>query len=259
MSDRPDPDSPQYHRWQVGLLDASLSGWGRAETGELYKGFSIGAADTVADIGCGMGAYTKFAAELGAHVAFADIDAERVAHTERLVASSKARGIVPLVSDCSPIPLPDGFATRVICTEVLEHVDDENAMMAELVRIGSKGARYLLTVPDAVGERLQKQLAPASHFEPPFHVRVFERETFEELVTRHGLVVDHRQVDGFYWSIYSAMFWSCDVGLGESHPALSHWERCWAALLATKDGPKVKSVLDAFAPNRQLILAHKPD
>src|SRR3546814_7988741 len=29
-----------------------------------------------------------------------------------------------LVSDANPLPLEDGMATRVICTEVLQHVDD---------------------------------------------------------------------------------------------------------------------------------------
>ncbi|WP_215199644.1 methyltransferase domain-containing protein, partial [Escherichia coli] len=41
-----------------------------------------------------------------------------------------------LVSDCDPLPLADATATRVVSTEVIEHVDDPRQFLAELVRVG---------------------------------------------------------------------------------------------------------------------------
>lgn len=54
--------------------------------------------------------------------------------------------------------------------------------MAELVRVGQPGAQYLLTVPDPVAETVQKNLAPDSYFQKPNHIRIFQRDEFEQLV-----------------------------------------------------------------------------
>ena len=41
-----------------GLVDVVQSGWFLGESGELFKGFAISAADSVLDVGCGAGATT---------------------------------------------------------------------------------------------------------------------------------------------------------------------------------------------------------
>ena len=160
-------------------------------------------------------------------------------------------------SDCNPIPLPDGYATVVICTEVIEHVPDPDRFVAELVRVGRSGARYLVSVPDPVMEALQKPLAPPAYFESPNHLRVLERTEFAQLLLRHGLLLERTHTYGFFWAIWWAMFWSCDIELGERHPALDLWAQTWITILETKDGAKIKKTLDAFAPKSQLILARK--
>ena len=243
----------------VAMADAVAGGWGHSEIGELFTNFPIVEADTVVDVGCGQGGYIAFAGQQGAHVVFADIDPQNVAMTERGARATRARAVTPIVSDCSPIPLPDGFATVVICTEVLEHVPDAAAMMCELVRIGAPGARYLLSVPDPASEAWQKSLAPPKYFQPPGHVRIFERAAFKSLVADHGLTIERWHAYGFYWSVFWAMFWSCGVPLGTSHPALEHWTQAWGALLQTANGKQVKAVLDGSIPKSQLILARKND
>ncbi len=242
---------------RVGLIDADAGGWFRNDTGELIEGFPIRAEDVVLDVGCGDGGNIYFAGQQGAHVAFADLDAGRVAETERRARQSRAREVTPIVSTCDPIPLPDGFATVVICTEVIEHVPDAEAFVAELVRVGAPGARYLISVPDPVMESLQKQLAPPAYFEVPNHVRVLERTEFAQLLMNQGLSLERLHTYGFYWAIWWAMFWSCDIDLGQRHPALDLWAQTWIALLQTKDGAKIKRTLDDFAPKSQLILARK--
>ncbi len=252
-----EPDRHAHVRAIVGLQDFHLGGWANRETGELFEGFRISASDTVVDVGCGEGAFTSFAARTGAAVVFMDIDAEKVGRATHLIRANAARATMPIVSDCNPIPLPDGTATRVICTEVLEHVHDADALMAEMVRIGMPGAQYLFTMPHPFGEGLQRLLAPGEYFEPPNHLRVFGRNDFEELVRSNGLVVDRWHADGFYWMLHSAMVWSCDPG-NKPHPTLDAWAECWSTMLQTKDGRRVKAALDAAGPNRQLVLAHKP-
>ncbi len=250
--------APELDPGRAGLIDATMGGWYRNETGELIEGFPIRADDRVLDVGCGDGGNIYFAGQQGAHVTFVDIDASRVAETERRAKQSRAREIVPIVSDCTPIPLPDGYATVVICTEVIEHVPDAEAFVAELVRVGAPGARYFVSVPDPAMERLQKPLAPPSYFEAPNHVRVLQHAEFEALLRNQGLIVDRHTTYGFYWALWWALFWSCDIELGERHPALDAWSQTWVHAMQTKDGPKIKRVLDGFGPKSQLVLAHLP-
>jgi SAM-dependent methyltransferase len=255
----------------LGLRDAVLSGWYRQETDELFTGFPIAADDVVLDVGCGLGANATFCGMRGAEVIFADIDPAMVAATERSLRATKARALTPIVGAADPLPLADGVASKIISTEVIEHVEDPARFLGELVRVGRPGARYLLTVPDPLQERLQRQVAPAAFFERPDparptiaglcggHLRVIERDEFERLVVQAGLVVERHEYFGFYWSIWFALFWNCGVDFSApDHPLLENWARTWQTLLDMPGGGELKQTLDRFMPKSQLILAYKP-
>ncbi len=241
-----------------GLRDAVLHGWFLNDTGELFRGFKVGPQDVVLDAGCGNGGNAAFCARMGAHVILADIDPDCITESCRRLADTGAQRVDALVTGCDPVPLPDATASRIVCTEVLEHVADPARVMAELVRVGRPGARYLLTVPDPVSEQLQRRLAPDSYWRRPNHVRVFERDAFASLVEQSGLRIEDRSSYGFYHTMWWTMFWSCDVPLdAPEHPALQHWARSWESLLATPKGLAVKQALDDALPKSQLILAVK--
>ncbi|TXI34103.1 class I SAM-dependent methyltransferase [Aquipseudomonas alcaligenes] len=241
------------------LVDACLSGWFNTETGELLRGFPIRPEDTVLDVGCGEGPFTHFCAKMKAEVIFADINPERVSAVERLLKDSPARALHPLVTDGNPLPLPDAHVDKLIAMEVLEHVDVPADFMKELVRVGKPGALYLITVPDAASEGVQKQLAPAAHFMKPNHINVFSRSDFERLVVDAGLVIEQRAYYGFYWAVWWAFFWICKRDLAApDHPLLNNWARTWAALLKEPGGAQVKQALDHVMPKSQAIIARKP-
>ncbi|MGP3790915.1 class I SAM-dependent methyltransferase [Pseudomonas sp. B392_1p] len=240
------------------LTDAYLSGWFRREDGELFEGFPINAEDSVLDIGCGDGPFASFCAERGAEVIFADIDADKVAAIETMLKGSPARAILPLVTDANPIPLPDNRVNKVIAMEVLEHVADPAQFMRELVRVAKPGAQFLITVPDPLGESVQKKLAPAAYFEHPNHIRVFQREEFTHLIEEAGLIIERRADYGFYWSIWWFFFWACKQDLSPPwHPLLESWTSTWNLLLSTPDGPRIKKALDEAMPKSQAIIARK--
>jgi SAM-dependent methyltransferase len=238
---------------------------------ELFEGFPIGPEDTVLDVGCGDGNYSTLCGQWGAHVIFTDIDPANVATTGQRLAATAARGTTPIVGDADPLPLADETASKIISTEVLEHVDNPARFLAELARVGKKGALYLLAVPDPVQEGLQRQLAPASFFVRPKpgegmirglssgHLRTIGRDEFERLVAGAGLIVERRHHSSFYWALWFAFFWICDVDFSAPrHPLLTHWARTWKILLDLPEGHRVKTVLDGFMPKSQIIIARKP-
>jgi ubiquinone/menaquinone biosynthesis C-methylase UbiE len=243
-----------------GLRDLVMAGWFNNATGELFSGFPIGPADTHLDVGCGNGGATLFAARQGCRVIATDVQADKIASLERrlgLEATTKP-GSQCLVSDTNPLPLSAETATRITCSEVLEHVPDPARFLAELVRVGAPNALYLLTVPDPASEAAQRELAPESYWRSPNHVRIFGRDEFANLVTAAGLTIEARHSVGFYSAVWWALFWSAGQQLGEAEkPLLAAWTSVWEQVLAHPDGKRLKGALDRCLPKSQIIVARK--
>jgi SAM-dependent methyltransferase len=248
------------HRF-VSSFEAEEFGWYQLGTRELLTGFPIGPQDTLADVGCGEGGSSHFAALCDAEVYALDIDPAAIAAVKRRI-----RGLTPVrpfhtvISDSNPLPLPDGVATRVVCQEVMEHVDDPQCFIRELVRIGRPGALYLLTVPDPVSESLQRFVAPDVCWRKPNHLRVFGREEFGQLVTDAGLTIQTRALYSFFWSMWWTLFWAGDGNFkfgAPGTPVLKYWNKTWAALMANPRGAHVRKALNDFMPKSQIIIARK--
>ncbi len=158
----------------VRSMDAEQSGWYIEESGQLCDGFQIKPDDIVVDVGTGTGGMAMFAARQGAEVLATDIDEDAIERLNNMAKGQFEGRLRVLVSDSNPLPIPDGFATKVICSEVLEHVPDPAQFLSELARIGQPGAEFLITVPDPVAENIQKSDAPPVYWAPPNHVRIFE-------------------------------------------------------------------------------------
>lgn len=249
---------PRIDAGMVGLADIRANGWFQQESGLLAPGFHITPDDTCLDVGCGDGGMSQFAAAMGAAVIATDIDPARIDLVRTKLGSGKANSFTAFVSDSTPLPIADATATRIICTEVLEHVDDPRAVLAELVRVGKPGAVYLLTVPDETAERVQLGIAPDSYWQRPNHLRIFSRESFGELVADAGLTVEQRLTIGFFWSLWWMLFWAADQEFGEPEtPLLASWSRTWHALVQNRKGDHIRRALDEFMPKSQVIVARK--
>ncbi|MCE9630297.1 MAG: methyltransferase domain-containing protein [Planctomycetia bacterium] len=241
---------------QVPLLALQDAGWFCEDTGELVEGFSIEPADTVADIGCGRGRSSLFAARRGAEVIAVDVDAGRLESLQARLAESPARAFRVVRGESTRIPLPDATATKVVCMEVLEHVTDPAAIVAELARITKPGGRLLLSVPDPIAESVQQQVAPPFYWQPPHHVRVFERDAFDDLVRQAGLIIDSRHEGSFFHALHWILFWAGD-GPECPNPALAHWASTWKSLLDAPNGGRIRRALDTLMPKNQAIIARK--
>lgn len=266
------PSLPMDLPNRCGLHDAVMSGWFNTHTGELVSGFRIASDDVVVDVGCGSGGASLFCARQGATVYFSDLEEYKVAEVDERLKATGNTQCFGLVSDTNPLPLADATASRVLAMEMLEHVDDPEQVMRELVRIGRPGALYLLSVPDAKGEHLQKEIAAPGHFEAPNHVRIFSREGFARLVEDSGLIIEQRQYAGFYWVIWMYLFWAYQKHSGLPYEGatlnkitppypevLENWAETWLKLLEAPEGPAIKKLLDESLAKNQLIIARKPE
>jgi hypothetical protein len=151
----------------------------------------------------------------------------------------------------------------VVCTEVIEHVRDPAAYVAELARIGRAGARYWISVPDPTSESVMKVVSPPDYFQFPQHSNVFERDRFVSIIEGSGLVIDQYVGVGFYWS----MWWILRMTCGTAHypgastpppPLIARWEEVWQELQRCPQGAAVGQALDGVMPKSQVVIAHKP-
>jgi SAM-dependent methyltransferase len=175
-----------------------------------------------------------------------------------------ARSFRAILSDSEPLPLPDGLATVVVATEVVEHVRNPRAFMAELARIGAPGARYLISVPHPTSEAVLRQIAPPWYIQEPFHINVFSPDELDGLITEVGLAVEGRYENGFYWSMH--WFLRMAIGMADPweecppHPALEAWDAVAAELGKLACNPRGGQLilhLDHLVPKSQVRLARK--
>jgi len=243
----------------LGLYDAVLSGWFQNDTDELFTGMPIHAEDVVLDAGCGEGGVLAFCARRGSHVIAVDVHEATLDAARKLLSETCARKLEFHCSTADKLPVADAVASRIICTEVLEHVDDPARVVSELYRIGQSEALYLFSVPEPLSESLLKKVGPESYFRAPNHIRVFERQAFADVVKAGGLEIVSHTMTGFFWSVWWALYWGCKPDLSHPyHPVLDHWTLAWRALVETEMGLQLKHKLDDFMPKSQIIVARKP-
>lgn len=253
-----------------GLRDAVKRGWYRSATGELFVGFKVTKDDIVLDVGCGDGGATLFCAKQGAHIVFSDINEHKIKALMEKADKSDARKVEGFVSDSVPLPLPDEYATKILSMEMLEHTEDPEKIMSELVRVGKRGAQYLITVPDSRSEMLQKPFAAPDYFLKPNHIQIFDKERFLRLVENSGLKVERYDSWGFYWTIYMSLFWIVgqdkrmsfkgaivDKIGSANHPVLQSWANTWAGLLELDGSERLLESFDQYLPKAQIIIARK--
>jgi ubiquinone/menaquinone biosynthesis C-methylase UbiE len=251
-----------------GLIDAMKRGWYQSKAGELFIGFKVTADDIVLDVGCGDGGATLFCARQGAHVVFSDVNATKIKALIKKANKTKARKVEGFVSDTTPLPLPDEYATKILSMEMLEHTSNPEKILAELVRVGKPGAQYLITVPDSRSEMLQKPFANPIYFSEPNHIQIFNKKRFVRLVKNSGLKMERYDSYSFYWTVFMSLFWivqqqDCfkDAVLDHIkppyHPVLQSWSNTWAGLLKLNGSEKLLESFDKYLPKAQIIIARK--
>lgn len=226
---------------------------------------SIGPSDRVIDLGCGTGRHVLELAKSPANVIGADLSRNDLRIGRFLLEIMRREGDVRarvhwLQTAGERLPFVDGAFDRVICTETLEHVDDDAVLARELVRVLKPGGILCVSVPDEYSERVFWKLSQSYRTHAGGHVRIYARARIVGLLRDAGLrpyAVRYRHsLETLYWLSHIA-FWS---DWGKQGPITRVFRKALDSQRARKS--RIVSALDDIGnrllPKSIVVYSRKP-
>lgn len=110
-----------------------------------------------------------------------------------------------IVSDIINIPRPDNSFDAIMCIEVLEHIPDAKAALAEFARLLKPGGRLILTAP----------FASLTHFAPFHFYSGFNRYFFEKYLADYDFEIIEMAHNGDYYEFLAQELWRLPYMAGQ--------------------------------------------
>ena len=135
------------HWWFLGrkhllraLLRSSIESDGAPSSGRDFKSLPNDGIPLILDAGCGTGVAEDILSDLG-HVVGIDIAPKALAGRSPTCPESLC------VASVNAAPFPDETFDLVVALDIIEHIEDDGAVLRELYRICRPGGRLMITVP----------------------------------------------------------------------------------------------------------------
>ena len=159
------------------------------------------------DAACGEGYGSALLAKAAESVEGVDISETAVEHARQRY--GEIQNLKFHAADCTALPFEDDEFDRVVSFETLEHLAEQEQLLAEFRRVLKPDGLLVLSSPDKAVYSDQKNT------ENEFHVKELYRDELEELIQRYFPAY---QLLGQKLAFHS-MIWSLD---GVGHVALDH-------------------------------------
>jgi SAM-dependent methyltransferase len=194
----------------------------------------IGPSSKVIDVGCGAGRHAFEAYRRGADVIAFDRDAAELSSVETILRAMAETGEAPATAsarvvegDALKLPYPDATFDCVIASEILEHVPEDDAAIAELVRVLKVGGTLAVSVPRWLPERVCWLLSDEYHSNAGGHVRIYEASKLRDKIVRRGLAGMTLTHTHHAHALHSPFWWlKCAVGVSNTdHPIVTAYHR----------------------------------
>ncbi len=198
-----------------------------------YDRLQIKPGDRLLDLGAGFGRHAYEAARHGARVValdYAEGELTQVRNTFAAMAEAGEiaadRFVGTVRADATCLPFADGTFQHIIVSEVLEHIQNDVGVIAEMQRILAPGGMLAVTVPTWYPEKINWMLSDEYHAPKSVggHVRIYTATELKAKLRSVGL-----QVDGQHHAhaLHSPYWWlKCAVGPSNNdHRAVVRFRR----------------------------------
>lgn len=215
-----------------------------------YDRLGLRAGDLLLDLGCGFGRHAFEGFRRGARVVACDLSAAELKEVRATFEAMHQYGEAPpkglaatVNGDATRLPFADGTFDRIIASEVLEHIPDDRAALAELVRVLRPGGTLAVTVPSFLPEVACWQLSDEYHAPKAEggHVRIYTQVVLRQRLRDAGVTpVGAHRAHG----LHTPYWWlKCAVGPNDDDQPLV---RAYHRLLVwdIEQAPPVTRLLD---------------
>ncbi|MFK8013443.1 MAG: class I SAM-dependent methyltransferase [Marinicellaceae bacterium] len=127
----------------------------------------------VLDAACGEGYGSHILSKYSKHVTGIDIDKESISHANRKYDENNLSFIV---ASCSNLPFENNSFDVVVSFETLEHLAEQEQMLAEFNRVLKNDGTLIISTPD------KKYYSDEAEFHNEFHVKELYKEEFKNLL-----------------------------------------------------------------------------
>lgn len=196
-----------------------------------FDRLGIGPTTKVIDVGCGAGRHAFEAYRRGADVVAFDRAESELRSVDTILRAMAEGGEVPakasakvVVGDALSLPYADQTFDCVIASEILEHIPEDDAAIAELIRVLKVGGTLVVSVPRWLPERVCWLLSEEYHSNEGGHVRIYRASQLRDKITRGGMELTHAH---HAHALHSPFWWlKCAVGVSNTgNPAVAAYHR----------------------------------
>ncbi len=190
--------------------------------------------ERILDVGCGPGRHSWYVCSLDHCSVYAmDYDLESLQKARYMLGMmdsdniSKGKWSV-LRGDGMKMPFRDETFDKIICSEVLEHVIDDERGVRELVRVLKDDGELAVSVPAYLPETICWGLSEKYHTNAGGHIRIYRQSELIEMLCRNDLTVYAVRHKHAFHSIYWIL--RCVFGVRNENavvPALYHKFLTW--------------------------------
>lgn len=171
----------------------------------------------ILDVGCGTGRHTCAVARLkkvtavGADISFDEaVEARKRLLYEKTLGEGGDGVWGTMVADITALPFKDDAFDCVICSEILEHVHQQNVAVHEVARVLKEGKDVVVSVPRYLPERICWALSADYYKANNGHVRIYKRKELIKLLETAGV---KKWAHHFAHSLHTPYWWlKCLVG-----------------------------------------------
>ncbi len=222
----------------------------------------------VLDLGAGFGRHAFETARRGASVVAADLAYDEMKSTKDTFAAMYLEGELPknittvsVQANGVTLPFADHTFDRIIASEILEHVPDDQGVMAELFRVLKPGGCLAATVPAALPEQICWWLSDDYHAPAAEggHVRIYG---LPELRTKLASVGFEPGESHRAHALHSPYWWlKCAVGIdNEDNPMVQAYLKMltWDIVKAPAVTRTAERVLNPVLGKSRVVYADRP-
>lgn len=159
-----------------------------------FKHFPLRPGERILDLGCGEGrhALTAYALaeveSIGVDLSFEDLMTALQRFKDFAEPDNGSKSLFITLADGRYLPFPADSFDKVICSEVLEHIEDHNVVLAEINRVLKVGGMLAISVPRFGPEWICWKLSDDYHRVAGGHIKIFKPASLRRDIEKIGMI-----------------------------------------------------------------------